>query len=610
MASEDEDDFMQDMDKLRELDPEFFEYLQENDRQLLDFNAGDEEEDQPAEDSEEAATETVQFLTRDKLNAMTAKASQGKCFKTLRAMLAAYRVAARMSSGPKESAKLRIDDVSVFNSVLEWVLTNVPSLIEHHAGSRKKGEAISACSKWNRVKLIAHQFWGETLFLIQQLTAAETLEFVLKCLSTGSAVELLTPLTKLKPLVLKQLSQKWAVTDSQGVREAASAVLVKFSQTILSEVKTKPEKTAALEPILKRLIFDYATQLERNPGRPVTNEYVASVVGDIIALDEDAGFRVAVSSLRQLATVLSAAVNEKKTTSAAQAAFSLSFARSVQFWVCIVGRFKSLNTMVFPLSSIITIACKAKESHTIFLPYLSMMAAEANTLMEKSSKFIPIAATLLKALTIPSKRYHETKNSSTVKFPNVDTCAKLQETQLKDNKPLLSALIASLVRRLTEHMELLARTPAFKEVAYPVMVHLRKLVKQFPTTKQFIRPLITACEESVELCCNARATLTTIPDDLFSMPSVSVPLQKLLTDAVAVKPVEALVSSGKGKILKTEDIKKMAAEVDGLSKRSLKRQRQKAKMIDQRATKKAKKVARKATVPGDVQPMIISDDEE
>ena len=604
MASSDgEDDFMQDMEKLRELDPEFYEYLQENDKQLLDFKTADDVNEAEADIDE--ASDKVQVLTRDKLDAMTTLASQGKCFKTLRGILAAYRVAARMSSGSQESSKVRIDDVSVFNALLEWVLANVPSLIEHHAGSRRKGEPISACAKWHRVKHVAHQFWGESLFIIQQLTAAETLEHVL--VNLCSAVELLTPLPKLKPLVLKQVSLKWATTDADGVRVSSSALLIKYAQTIISEQKTKPEKTQVLEGVLKRMVYDYSVQIERNPGRVATNEYMAGVIGDIISLDEDAGFRVVVSSVRQLATVLSTAMNDNKKGSSSHEAFTLSFVRSVQVWVRVIGRFASLSSMVFPISSIITIACKAKESHSIYLPYLSLMAVEANVLMESSSKFIPIAATLMKALTIPSKRYHETKGTSSAKFPNVDTCAKLQESQLKDNKPLLSALIQSIVKRLAEHMELIARTPAFKEVSYPVLVHLRKIIKQYPAVKNYIRPLIIACEESAELCCKARASLRELPSELFSVPGASIPIKKLLSDGIAPqKPLANLIATGKGRVMKTEDIKQAAAVVDSLSKRALKRRRQKEKMIQQRA---AKKVRKSDKLTGELMPMVLSDDE-
>jgi hypothetical protein len=57
--SDQEEDHAQDLAKLAKKDPEFFKYLQENDRELLDFGNGDDDEDvdEEEEEEEEAASE-------------------------------------------------------------------------------------------------------------------------------------------------------------------------------------------------------------------------------------------------------------------------------------------------------------------------------------------------------------------------------------------------------------------------------------------------------------------------------------------------------------------------------------------------------------------------
>ena len=59
---------LQELSKLAEKDPEFFKYLQENDKELLDFNpdAMDEDEDDEDGDEDEEA-ETVPVLTKNVL---------------------------------------------------------------------------------------------------------------------------------------------------------------------------------------------------------------------------------------------------------------------------------------------------------------------------------------------------------------------------------------------------------------------------------------------------------------------------------------------------------------------------------------------------------------
>ena len=55
---------MNELSKLAEKDPEFYKYLQENDRELLDFDPGALQEEDEGED-EEMAEEKTPVLTKD-----------------------------------------------------------------------------------------------------------------------------------------------------------------------------------------------------------------------------------------------------------------------------------------------------------------------------------------------------------------------------------------------------------------------------------------------------------------------------------------------------------------------------------------------------------------
>lgn len=54
------------LSKLAEKDPEFYKYLQENDRELLNFNPnGVEDEDEVMSDAEDEESQAIPALTKD-----------------------------------------------------------------------------------------------------------------------------------------------------------------------------------------------------------------------------------------------------------------------------------------------------------------------------------------------------------------------------------------------------------------------------------------------------------------------------------------------------------------------------------------------------------------
>lgn len=100
------DQHKKDMEALKERDPEFYEFLQKEDANLLDFEESDvefgediDEQEQDASDMEENAFEAAAVPVLDKatLNEWIEKIKSSNDFTTFKKLLNAFKTAARMS---------------------------------------------------------------------------------------------------------------------------------------------------------------------------------------------------------------------------------------------------------------------------------------------------------------------------------------------------------------------------------------------------------------------------------------------------------------------------------------------------------------------------------
>ncbi|CAE7288110.1 Noc2l, partial [Symbiodinium pilosum] len=203
---------VEELQAIKEKDPEFYKFLVEEDQQLLDFTADaadaaseegeeeaveeDKEEDEDEEDGtfvqEKATTSssTARHLTLERFKQI--ENSAPLAFTAFKAALNVYHTAVRSidpdvedgddeaparrraSKKKRSRGSLTIDDEATFSEVLEWCLSNVLGLLKHYAGdelqdkkgkNKKKGLKEEAgdsyfdptrLAKWKRVKALQH----------------------------------------------------------------------------------------------------------------------------------------------------------------------------------------------------------------------------------------------------------------------------------------------------------------------------------------------------------------------------------------------------------------------------------------------------------------------
>ncbi|KAG8743763.1 Nucleolar Complex 2 protein [Ceratobasidium sp. 414] len=137
-ASLDEEDegaaHAMDLAALKTTDPEFYKYLQENDKELLEFDepavelSSGEDEDAMDEDKEE---EGIPLLTTTILKEWQKSLIETHSLRALRRLLIAFRSAAHMNDEDVKTA-WRIDSAIVFNKLVTTALKYTPTIAAHH----------------------------------------------------------------------------------------------------------------------------------------------------------------------------------------------------------------------------------------------------------------------------------------------------------------------------------------------------------------------------------------------------------------------------------------------------------------------------------------------
>jgi nucleolar complex protein 2 len=300
-------------------------------------------------------------------------------------------------------------------------------------------------------------------------------------------------------------------------------------------------------------------------------------------------YKAAHVSIRQLAEKLRTAMKDSskggKETKAMQFVFGIPFVKSLKLWTQAVSKSPALKPLIKPLVVVILSAIRAKESHMIFSPYVSILIGLINDIAKNCEVFIPIASSCLSTLTLCANRLSSKTLIAEGREPNISDVIRVSEKNLKDRRVIVS-ISQSLIRELARHIALVARTPALPEMGWPIVQSLRKTAKLNPVIKSLLSSLIAATDKSITEIKEKRKSLVDLspesPMFVFEESDTSVGKHCLHAHSQhqAMEPrtpdedIEAEDESDNSDEEEEEVVREGEKQ---RSKRSLKRQRQKEK---------------------------------
>lgn len=509
-SSEDEEEMAQSMAQMSEKDPEFYKYLQENDKELLDFGGsnpldGVEEDEQ----EEEEATEREPVEESDNDNELKGEAKRVKTeltlnlvknwkeklqsspnLKTIRNVVSAFKMAINMNNEEHaEDYKYSIADERAFQELLFVALRDLPRAIQSMIPYRTSNGSRSLPSGTNVSKMssIVKSHAGSLVISLSEIFNTGTAALVLQ--SVNQLLPYLISYRRILKEIIKAVVEIWSTTREVDTQIAAFAFLINAS---------KEYKKSLLELVLKSTYSTFIKNCRRTDIRtmPLIN-FQKNSASELFSIDETLGYQVGFEYIRQLAvhlrntiTATTKNTNKHNPAEAYKIVYNWQFCHSLDLWSRVLsftcnfekerGHESQMRDLIYPLVQV-TLGVIRLIPTAQFFPLRFYLIRSLIRLSQNTGVYIPIFPLLLEILNSNAFTKVPKKKESLEAF-DFDHNIKCNKAYL-GTRTYQEGLAEQFVELLGEYFVLYCKNVSFPELTTPVVIALRRYMKTSKNTR-------------------------------------------------------------------------------------------------------------------------------
>ncbi|KAI9010153.1 Noc2p family-domain-containing protein [Hyaloraphidium curvatum] len=588
------------LEDLRETDPEFFKFLQDNDEALLAFGddmeeGSDEEEgstddsgsevadedqmDAAASDDEDVGEDDAPILTNQMLDAWEASLAKNKSLRMVRRLLAALKAAEQFTEGEQdEGAAYSFDDQSVVTRLVSVCVTAIPPVLDHHLPVKSSGKARialpSASPRWTKVQPVVKSYLNHLLKVSKQFTNANLQHFLLR--NFVPSIPYFACFPKLSRDLLKRLLDVWTSGDEKARISAFLAIrkLATFSSALLTLV-------------MKKAYLSFGNLAANTNNHTWTHiQFMRDCVAELYAMNATAAYQHAFVYIRQLAITLRNAITTR-TKDSYKAVYNWQYIHCLRLWGKVLANHAqspapksnkaSLAELIYPFSQVVLGVCRLL-SNPQYFPLRFQCIRTLLDLSEATGVYVPLVPYLVEVLDSPEVTNRA--KPSTMKPLDFRLSLKAQKPYLH-TMVYQDGLIQEVHYLLLRFYAIHAKSIAFPELATPLLIHLKRMAKKSrnPKLSKQARMLIEKLEQNAKYIQDERLKVDFAP-----------------TDAVKASEFLATVAPSAIPVIRhLESVNKLKARIEGggapEDSQPLKR---KVEAEERRTTKKAKAAPKRA----------------
>nr|SVE85380.1 EOG090X02MG [Daphnia pulicaria] len=476
------------LDKLKNTDPEFYQFLSENDRELLEFGSSDSEDDERGgqlhelpkpeelelgsdesdfEDKESAAKRQKNVITQSMVDKWQQELQDPKSIKTIVDVVSAFRSAVHSVTEEKEGAtRFVVQGSAAFNAVVRLCIVDlIPALKRILKSPADEKLNLEKCKSWTKLRLHVKSYLADIIRLLGSLTESSLLSVILKHIH--QLIPFYTAFIKLSRVLCKRLVTVWCSAEDT-IRVLAFLSILRLARTLPGQL---------LEPIIKAMYLSYARNCKfTSPSTwPVINFMRRSLV-ELMALQEALTYKHAFLYIRQLAIHLRNAITSNK-KDAILTVYNWQFVHCLHLWGALLGALPDsqlLKPLLYPLVQIaigtINLVPTGK-----YYPLRFQVVSILNQLSVDTGTYIPVLSFLLEIL--QNHKFEKKPSKVSMKPLELSCVLRVSQSQMGESG-YRDAIIDLLYDHLLETLQCQSHSSAFPEIALPVILQLKQFIKK------------------------------------------------------------------------------------------------------------------------------------
>ncbi|CAL4917341.1 unnamed protein product [Urochloa decumbens] len=522
--------------RLQEKDPEFYKYLEEHDKDLLEFSDDEIEKTGISDDekpvSKDEVKQSVKPITMEMVDSWCNGVENEK-IGSIRSILQAFRRACHYGEdqGDNSAPKFNVMSGSVLDKVMHFVLKHMDRVLRQLLGAPSVGgkkETISELmlsKPWKRHGNLMRIYLANALHMIIEMTDEQMIAFTIHRVR-ASAVFLAAFPSLLRKYV-KALLHTWA----RG-RGAMPLVSLMFLRDLCIQLGSDCLDTC-LKGIYKAYLVNCKLSKSISGSKLQHIQFLGNCVRELYSLDPQSAYQHAFVFIRQLAVILRGALTEKGPKSAKdkrqkesskstkkqmeksyQKVYDWQYIFCLELWtsvVCGCSSEEEFRPLAYPLTQIIHgVACLVPSAR--YFPVRLRCVKMLNCIAEATGTFIPVSSLLLDMLEM--KELRGRPDGGVGKAVNLFSVKQVDKKTVK-TRAFQEACIYSVVDELAKHLAQWSYSIAFFEMSFIPLVRLRSFCKTIKADRfrKEMKDLIHQIEANVEFIKSKRVGIAFSPND-------------------------------------------------------------------------------------------------
>lgn len=454
--------------RLKNKDPEFYDFLKDNDQELLNFEDS-EVDDLPDDDEEEEATSSKP-LTASKFGYLKSEIKKSPSIKLCKQLVSAFKHAVQQADGSSSKSDMACSEL--FDDVIKLCLIElVPALnkILKLSEENKKKIDPEKSKLWKRVQTLIRTYLIDLLKLFSIMKESSVLVLLLK--HTVHLIMYFTKFVKLSKLLLKRMITLWC-SEEETVRVLSLIVIVRTIKSMPGDYFSQ---------ILKSMYFAYVknTKFTSPTSWPMIN-FLKRSLTEVYSLNPEVAYEHAFIYIRQIAIHLRNAITTKK-NEAFQTVYNWQYVHCLMFWshlLCRLNHHEALKTLIYPLVQTIVGTINLIPTAK-YVPLRFHLIRSLMQISQETDNFIPTVPFILDVLTLTD---YNKKSAFSVRPLNFACCLKVTKAQLSE-AGFKEKCITEVCDLLVDYFKIYSHSIGFPELALPAVLQIKSFLKQCKVSK-------------------------------------------------------------------------------------------------------------------------------